>query len=318
MQKKKYDIIGDIHGCHDKLLLLLTALGYQLFDGCYRHPLGRKVAFLGDFIDPKGDIPHINHDFSAVLKTVKAMVENKEAVAVMGNHEFNAIAYATPDGKGDYLRPHKENKDKDLKITIKAFDGGFDGQEWKGWIEWFKTLPFFLELDGFRLVHAYWHEDDIANLKGKTLRDPEFLKAATKKGTPEFNWIENVLKGYEIPMPEGHSFIDSTGIERDQFRARWFERNPVGKSAKDLLFPAGSVEIPDERVPDETAALIPGYPASVPPAFFGHYFKPKNSPLKPELENLACLDFSVATGGPMVAYRWDGEAILNPDNYVAV
>jgi len=315
MEKQKYDIIGDIHGCHDKLKKLLKALDYELVDGCYRHPQGRKAAFLGDFIDPKGDIPH---NVPAVLEIVKTMVEAKEAVAVMGNHEFNAVAYATPDGNGGHLRPHREDKDKGLKITFEAFEGGGDGAAWKDWIDWFKTLPFFLELDGFRLVHAYWHEEAINNLTDKTLQDPDLLKLAATKGTDEYDWVENVLKGYEIPMPAGTSYEDHTGIEREDFRARWFDLEPKGKMACDLVFPAGNYDIPAAPVPDETADKIPGYAQDKPPVFFGHYFKPENCPLEPELDNLTCLDFSVAKGGPMVAYRWDGEAILTPEKYLAV
>ena len=44
-----FDIIGDIHGCFDELLNLLTKLGYQKTDGTLIHPDGRKAAFLGDF-----------------------------------------------------------------------------------------------------------------------------------------------------------------------------------------------------------------------------------------------------------------------------
>jgi hypothetical protein len=32
-------------------------------------------------------------------------VEADSAAAVMGNHEFNAIAWATPDSEGGFLRP---------------------------------------------------------------------------------------------------------------------------------------------------------------------------------------------------------------------
>jgi hypothetical protein len=32
---------------------------------------------------------------------------------------------------------------------------------------------------------------------------------------------------------------------------------------------------------------------------------------------VACLDWSAAKDGPMVAYRWDGESHIDPDHFVA-
>ena len=89
-----YDIIGDIHGHARTLEALLGRLGYSLFDGVYRHP-ERKVIFLGDFID-RG--PHQR----GVIRIVRPMIERGSALAVMGNHEFNAIAYATPRSGGGF------------------------------------------------------------------------------------------------------------------------------------------------------------------------------------------------------------------------
>ena len=40
-KNKKYDLIGDIHGQHDKLLALLERLGYIPHEDHYRHPEGR-------------------------------------------------------------------------------------------------------------------------------------------------------------------------------------------------------------------------------------------------------------------------------------
>jgi hypothetical protein len=85
MPDQHYDLIGDIHGYADELVQLLQKLGYGLADGCYRHP-ARKVIFLGDFIDrgPKQ---------GEVLQIVIPMVQQGSALAVMGNHEFNALAF---------------------------------------------------------------------------------------------------------------------------------------------------------------------------------------------------------------------------------
>ena len=81
-----YDIIGDVHGHADKLESLLAKLGYSRSNGCWRHPR-RKAIFLGDFID-RGPCQ---------LRSVeipRRMVAEGAALAVMGNHEFNAIAWS--------------------------------------------------------------------------------------------------------------------------------------------------------------------------------------------------------------------------------
>ncbi len=78
-----FDIIGDVHGCFDELVSLLTRLGYQIeFDERYivSHPAGRKVIFLGDLVD-RG--PRI----SDVLRFVMDMVEAGVAFCVNGNHD---------------------------------------------------------------------------------------------------------------------------------------------------------------------------------------------------------------------------------------
>ena len=79
-----YDIIGDIHGQADKLHALLGKLGYRYRQGAYRHP-SRTVIFVGDFID-RGP-----RQVESVM-TARRMVDAGFAMAVMGNHEFNAMA----------------------------------------------------------------------------------------------------------------------------------------------------------------------------------------------------------------------------------
>ncbi|MDA9556996.1 metallophosphoesterase [Vibrio sp.] len=93
---KNYDIIGDIHGHGEKLQQILTQLGYTLSKTGYFHPR-RKVIFVGDFID-RGEALK-QHE--ALLDIVIPMVENGHALAVMGNHEFNALAYHTQHN-GEY------------------------------------------------------------------------------------------------------------------------------------------------------------------------------------------------------------------------
>jgi hypothetical protein len=45
-----FDIIGDVHGQFDKLVALLSYLGYRDSGDAWRHP-SRTVIFVGDLID---------------------------------------------------------------------------------------------------------------------------------------------------------------------------------------------------------------------------------------------------------------------------
>lgn len=71
-QHIQYDIIGDVHGRWDKLKPLLAKLGYKHNGQSYAHPDGRVALFLGDLIDPKGDVPN---DVRKVLMTVRDMMD---------------------------------------------------------------------------------------------------------------------------------------------------------------------------------------------------------------------------------------------------
>ena len=52
------------------------------------------------------------------------------------------------------------------------------------------------------------------------------------------------------------------------------------------------------------------------PTFFGHYWLEPEEDKSPVAPNFACLDYSVAAGGPLIAYRFDGEHNLSPNKYV--
>ena len=83
------DLIGDIHGHADKLEALLLKLGYQKNKCVYSHP-ERKILFVGDYID-RG--PKIRE----TLEIVRSMVESENAIALMGNHEYNALCFHFQD-----------------------------------------------------------------------------------------------------------------------------------------------------------------------------------------------------------------------------
>ena len=152
---KNFDIIGDIHGYATALTLLLKKLGYRKVKNTYRHDENRMVLFLGDYIDR-------GLEEESTCNIVRAMVESGDALAIQGNHEYNAICFAT-EHNGGYLRTHNERNIKTHENFLKEYPLG--SKKHKDIISWFKTLPLFLELDDLRAVHACWHKDSINFLK---------------------------------------------------------------------------------------------------------------------------------------------------------
>ncbi|MBD2722699.1 metallophosphoesterase [Hymenobacter armeniacus] len=303
-----YDLIGDIHGHAAELHRLLKKLEYAPdAQGIYRHPVGRQVIFLGDFID-RG--PHIRE----TLQVVRGMVDGGTALAVMGNHEYNALAFWEFDPGGGHLRPHWPNHILQHLETIKEFSSKERFAEWRDYLAWFRTLPLFLELPGLRVVHACWDARFIAYLR-QELPDsrltPDFLLRASRVGSPDFKAIEVTLKGHETKLPGDHHFFDKDGHRRTMVRTAWW-RDPAASTYHDYyLEPIDALA--DQPV-DVAALPHAGYYQDETPVFFGHYWL-RGEPriLTP---HSVCLDYSVAKGGELVAYRWHGEQVLTPAGLV--
>src|SRR5574343_30461 len=142
-----YDIIGDIHGHYAKLESLLDKLGYAQRNGTWTPPDGRMAVFLGDLID-RGP------EQLRVLETVRAMRDAGHAHCIMGNHELNAIGYATPypSTPGRFVREHSDkNLRQHAEFLRQVGEGSAAHREW---VAWFRTLPVTLDLGGIRAVHA--------------------------------------------------------------------------------------------------------------------------------------------------------------------
>jgi hypothetical protein len=302
-----YDIIGDIHGKADELEALLAMLGYVHSGSCFRHESCQAI-FVGDFVD-RGPLQR------RVIDLVRRMVDGGAAKAVMGNHEFNAIGYHTPNEDGGFLRPRNSKNALQHQAFLDEFES--HSERWQETIEWFKTLPLWLELDGLRVVHACWDPEYIKRLTDNygesALLTDDLLREGSRRGTWQYQAIETLLKGREIPLPESASFLDKDGIRRHEIRVRWWGR---GKTYKDVyLGPESALtHIPDDPIQGDH---VIDYGHNEKPVFIGHYWmEGKPTPLA---KNIACLDYSVAKpGGKLVAYRWNGEAEIMEGNYAWV
>lgn len=308
MKMQAYDLIGDIHGHADKLELLLAELGYAEFSGAYAHPQ-RKAVFLGDLVD-RG--PRILD----TVRIVRSMVEAGSAFMVMGNHEFNAMAWVTPNGNGGHLRQHNEKNLHQHGETLRQAAEPHP-EEWADHLDWFSRLPLGLDFGAFRAVHAAWNESSLERFKDLTRLGPNELARMTKKGSEDRRARDFLINGHEIELPEGFVFKRGPGQQWTAIRTRWWE-DWEGKTYKQVIFP-DSEQAPD--IPLTSEALEEGfgpYAGDEPPAFFGHYWLDRNLPPEPLASNIACLDYSVAKDGPLTAYRFDGEQELSPEKFVQV
>jgi hypothetical protein len=315
-----YDIIGDIHGQADKLEALLRKLGYKEGKEGWRHP-ERQAIFVGDFID-RG--PRQLH----TLSIVRRMVESGAAQAVMGNHELNAIAWHTPhpEKEGEYLRNRFNEKGEKNRRQHARFLEEIEHTPdvHRDTVDWFYSLPLWLDLPEIRVVHACWHSAYI-DLLGASLDEgnrlsESLLPVATippkedeERSTSDltvYDAVQTLLRGPDVPLPYGLFFLDKDGVERRRLRIRWWDCLNTTYAALGILPRDVNVLLPDEPIQDHLCPMIP----SDKPIFFGHYWMTGTPRL--QADHMACLDYSAGKGGPLVAYRWDGESKLSPKHFI--
>jgi hypothetical protein len=300
-----YDLIGDIHGHCSTLKKLLQKLGYKESDNVWKHD-SRTAIFVGDYIDRGPEIKQ-------TLDLVKAMTDAGSAIALMGNHEYNAVAYATKDEQGNYYRSHSPVHTKQHQATLDQFAASPD--EWKSYLQWFRQLPLFLELPELRAVHACWdaaHIDWLRSNNYLTLTD-ELLHLSNIRGSQANLVIEETLKGKEFAIPAAYVWCDKDGHARVSNRIKWWKQ-PGSATYGDLLFSCPP-EMQDEKVPDDISITV--YPEDAPPVFIGHYWLEDEFPVI-QAENVICLDYSVAKDGPLVGYRFDWENKIDNKHFVFV
>lgn len=317
-----YDIIGDVHGCARTLKALLNKLGYQEENGLYFYP-GRRLVFVGDIVD-RG--PRIR----PTISLIKNLVEADLAYCVLGNHEFNAVAYTTclNDATGAdknatieelrYLRAHNSRNNRLIQETLIQYAPY--PEEWRQVLEWFKTLPVLLELPGFRVVHACWDDESVTILREATgQKNPTlnhvlpFLVAGDRRVA---HALDRAIRGTSLRYPDGRYALGRDGLKRDFFRTKFWAINP--HIYQDVVFQPDPLPefLVNRALSDDEKSRLLSYPADAPPVFFGHYWL-QGRP-RVQRANLACLDYSAVKFGRLCAYRFDGESVLNADKFVWV
>lgn len=131
MNKRAY-VIGDVHGCYHTLLKLFEKI-----------PKDARVIFVGDLVD-KGKYS----------KEVVEFVIKNSYESIYGNHEF--LMY-------NYIREVLINNNKTSNwYKNRAYGGSITVNSYKDdfgllskHLQWFETLPRYIELDGFFITHGF-------------------------------------------------------------------------------------------------------------------------------------------------------------------
>lgn len=303
-----YDIIGDVHGYASVLKKLLLQIGYTKTENGYFHP-SRKAIFVGDFVNRGPEI-------RKTIRIVRKMVENGNAMAIIGNHEINAITYYIKDKDGLPLIKSPGKNFLSLYKTINQFSE-FE-EEWKSHRKWMSELPFFLDLGDIRIVHACWSESAIemirlAESEGKS-RESMLRKVYKKPKSPLSKSVQVLTKGIDFKMPGDLKIINNKGVSPQSFRMRWWEVT-FGKTFEEMSFES-KFTLPSYEIPKQIVPRIEPYPVNAPIVFFGHYCRHDGPHIvKP---NLCCVDSCIAGTKILTAYRWNGEKELDFNNLIHV
>jgi hypothetical protein len=191
-------------------------------------------------------------------------------------------------------------------------------------IDWFLTLPLWLDFPDIRVVHACWHPQFIDFLKPylnadtsippslmlEATREPDNLAEKDNANPSIFKAVEAICKGIEIPLPQGHSFTDKDGTKRCRVRVRWWDTLATTYRQAAILSKAERESLPELSLPEYARFNCPLDKA----LFFGHYWMTGTPTVLSD--KVACVDYSAGNGGSLVAYRWDGETTLDNSKFI--
>lgn len=161
-------VVGDIHGCYNEFLELLEQMNVQEED---------MIVSLGDIVDRGSKSVEVYNFF-----------ENRpNSMVLMGNHERK------------HLRNILSYSQEIVKVQF--------GEEYKHFVKWTKSLPYFYETEDVIIVHAFFeHDKSIHEQKENVLcgstAGSRYLEEKYKEGT---YWNE-YYQG-EKPIIYGHHVV---------------------------------------------------------------------------------------------------------------
>jgi hypothetical protein len=302
------DFIGDVHGRARDLERLLQKLGYRHAQGAWRCS-SRMAIFVGDLVDRGPE------QFRTV-DIVRRMRDAGSALCVMGNHEHSAIGWVTPDPNkpGEFCRPHKSYNQKIHEAFL--LEGQAQPQLYRELVDWMRTLPVLLEIQGVRVAHACWDERHTPLVKAAQTQDgalsSDALLDSLTQGTPLHTACEVVMKGPEAHLRDEHAYVDHLGKRRQEVRIAWWDPR---RRLRDVALPMPGLNVealPDVVLPEEQYPKLSRSHLHI----VGHYWM-RGAPT-PLLPNAISVDYSGDPYLPMTAYCWQGEQVFQAEHFVQV
>jgi len=124
-------VIGDVHGCYNTLMKLLSKL-----------PQNATLIFVGDLCD-KGNYS----------KEVMEFVINNNHLCVMGNHEYLFYNYIRDAVFRNIHGIWSENEAYGGLKTIKSYHQ--NSKLIMKHINWIETLPYYIQIDKYFITHGF-------------------------------------------------------------------------------------------------------------------------------------------------------------------
>jgi hypothetical protein len=241
------------------------------------------------------------------------MVQNGTGLAILGNHELNAIGHFTRNKQGvPYREATGSNQRMMERLKAEYVD---DPLLLKDTLKWLRQLPLFLDLGGIRIVHAYWAPENLQLITEKMVKGRltksllnELFNARSEFGDA----VRQTTRGIEIRLPRDLIIKDDKNIRRTNFRIKWW-KHPEEPTFNKMSY-GNKFVLPNYTVPPEFLFPFRVYMPNEPIVFIGHYCI-DSGPLIPT-GNVCCVDNCVANGGRLAAYRWSGESTAEEANFV--
>jgi hypothetical protein len=236
------------------------------------------------------------------------------AESILGDREFKAVCYARQNIPED-MRPDTFKNATEHAGFLEEYPYGTPA--YNGVIDWFETLPVYIQKPGFKVIHACWHENALnvcmphIRKKDGVLKESAYQAYDTENSAAFTDALDILLNGPRYNLPKGGTYIGSNGMPGKEAGILWWKDNALrphkriekGERVSRFLSPDDKKTV--VRLKNEFNYTLKDI------VFVGHFnvSNPRNI-LSPKV---ACLSFK----GSMMAYRWNhGDKRLDPARLV--